>query len=76
MSEAGVVAIKEPRTTTLYFGPWYRKSPYSEATLRHGCTAYGIYNHTELTARAPGGELPGRVAPLPFLDPKKAVPQG
>ena len=37
-----------PSSTTLYFGPWYRKSPYFEATLRHGCTAYDIYNHMYL----------------------------
>jgi glycine cleavage system aminomethyltransferase T len=36
--------------TTLYFGPWYRKSPFFEATLRHGCTALDIYNHTYLPA--------------------------
>jgi aminomethyltransferase len=37
-----------PGSTTLYFGPWYRKSPFFEATLRYGCTAYDIYNHTYL----------------------------
>jgi aminomethyltransferase len=37
-----------PTSTTLYFGPWYRRSPFFEATLRHGCTAYDIYNHTYL----------------------------
>jgi len=37
-------------TTTLYFGPWYRKSPYFEATLRAGCTAFDIYNHQYLPA--------------------------
>jgi glycine cleavage system aminomethyltransferase T len=36
--------------STLYFGPWYRKSPYFEATLRHGCSAFDIYNHTYLPA--------------------------
>src|SRR5438093_334980 len=35
-------------STTLYFGPWYRKSPFFEATLRHGCKAYDIYNHMYL----------------------------
>jgi glycine cleavage system aminomethyltransferase T len=35
-------------SATLYFGPWYRKSPYFEATQRYGCTAYDIYNHTYL----------------------------
>jgi len=34
----------------LYFGPWYRKSPFFEATLRWGCTAYDIYNHMYLPA--------------------------
>jgi glycine cleavage system aminomethyltransferase T len=36
--------------TTLYFGPWYRRSPFFEATLRHGCSAFDIYNHTYLPA--------------------------
>lgn len=35
-------------TTNLYFGPWYRKSPYFEATRRAGCKAYDIYNHMYL----------------------------
>ncbi len=35
-------------STTLYFGPWYRKSPFFEATLRAGCDAYDIYNHMYL----------------------------
>jgi glycine cleavage system aminomethyltransferase T len=38
----------EASSSTLYFGPWYRKSPYFEATRRYGCTAYDIYNHTYL----------------------------
>ena len=42
------VVPKTPSSTTLYFGPWYRKSPYFEATLRYGCTAYDIYNHMYL----------------------------
>src|SRR5262245_61233780 len=37
-------------STTLYFGPWYRKSPFFEATLRWGCKAYDIYNHMYLPA--------------------------
>jgi glycine cleavage system aminomethyltransferase T len=36
------------QSTTLYFGPWYRKSPFFEATLRYGCKAYDIYNHMYL----------------------------
>jgi glycine cleavage system aminomethyltransferase T len=40
----------ETGATTLYFGPWYRKSPYFEATRRYGCSAYDIYNHTYLPA--------------------------
>ena len=39
-----------PAAATLYFGPWYRKSPYFEATRRYGCSAYDIYNHTYLPA--------------------------
>ena len=34
--------------TTLYFGPWYRKSPYFERTLAAGCRAYDLYNHMYL----------------------------
>lgn len=30
---------------TIYFGPWYGKSPYFNATKRYGCQAYDIYNH-------------------------------
>lgn len=36
--------------TTLYFGPWYRRSPFFEATRRHGCRAYDVYNHMLLPA--------------------------
>ncbi|MGZ4153841.1 MAG: glycine cleavage T C-terminal barrel domain-containing protein [Actinomycetota bacterium] len=32
-------------TFTFYIQPWYRKSPYFEATKRHGCTSWGLYNH-------------------------------
>jgi glycine cleavage system aminomethyltransferase T len=39
-----------PDSTTLYFGPWYRRSPYFEATQRAGCSAYDVYNHTYLAA--------------------------
>lgn len=38
------------KSATLYFGPWYRRSPYFEATLAAGCTAYDIYNHMYLPA--------------------------
>src|SRR5436190_1893593 len=37
-------------STTLFFGPWYRRSPFFDATLRYGCTAFDIYNHTYLPA--------------------------
>ncbi len=40
-----------PATTessTLYFGPWYRRSPFFEKTLEAGCSAYDIYNHMYL----------------------------
>jgi aminomethyltransferase len=38
------------KSATLYFGPWYRKSPYFEKTREHGCTSYDIYNHMYLPA--------------------------
>ena len=34
-----------PEHTTLNWGPWYRRSPYFEATLRAGCSAYDVYQH-------------------------------
>jgi aminomethyltransferase len=34
-----------PETFTFYIQPWYRKSPYFEATKRHGCRSWGLYNH-------------------------------
>ena len=37
-------------TTKLYFGPWYWRSPYFEATRRAGCKAYDIYNKMYLPA--------------------------
>src|SRR5947209_10605508 len=37
-------------TTKLYFGPWYRRSPYFDATMRAGCKAYDIYNKMYLPA--------------------------
>ena len=37
-------------STTLYFGPWYRRSPYFESTRKAGCSAYDIYNHMLLPA--------------------------
>src|SRR2546430_2261959 len=37
-------------STTLYLGPWYRRSPFFESTLRAGCRAYDIYNKMYLPA--------------------------
>jgi aminomethyltransferase len=34
-----------PETFTFYIQPWYRKSPYFDATKRAGCTSWGLYNH-------------------------------
>ena len=31
-------------STILYFGPWYRKSPYFDAARRFGTQAYDLYN--------------------------------
>ena len=38
------------KSTTLYFGPWYRQSPFFRSTLAAGCSAYDIYNHMYLPA--------------------------
>ena len=38
------------KSATLYFGPWYRQSPFFNATRRAGCTSYDIYNHMYLPA--------------------------
>jgi len=32
-------------TFTFYIQPWYRKSPYFEATKRHDAKSWGLYNH-------------------------------
>lgn len=32
-------------TFTFFIQPWYRKSPYFEATKRAGCRSWGLYNH-------------------------------
>jgi glycine cleavage system aminomethyltransferase T len=42
--------VTVPATTKLYFGPWYRRSPYFEATLNAGCKAYDVYNKMYLPA--------------------------
>lgn len=39
-----------PFTTKLYFGPWYWRSPFFDATQRAGCKAYDIYNKMYLPA--------------------------
>jgi len=38
----------KPTSATLYFGPWYRRSPFFEKTLEYGASAYDIYNHMYL----------------------------
>jgi aminomethyltransferase len=43
-------ASPAPAATRLYFGPWYRRSPFFESTLRAGCRAYDIYNKMYLPA--------------------------
>jgi glycine cleavage system aminomethyltransferase T len=37
-------------STTLYFGPWYRKGPFFEAARRSGAKGHDIYNHMYLPA--------------------------
>lgn len=36
--------------TQLWFGPWYRRSPFFEATREAGCLGYDVYNHMLLPA--------------------------
>ncbi|MGQ0796929.1 MAG: glycine cleavage T C-terminal barrel domain-containing protein [Methanobacteriota archaeon] len=43
-------------SSKLFFGPWYRKSPYFEASRRYGPQSYDIYNHMYL--------------PGPYADPE------
>ena len=38
----GRIDVAQQTSTTLNFGPWYRRSPFFEATLRAGCSAYDI----------------------------------
>src|SRR4249919_1152058 len=45
-----VGAETDTASTRLYFGPWYRRSPFFESTLRAGCKAYDIYNKMYLPA--------------------------
>jgi aminomethyltransferase len=42
------MVINEP--TQLWFGPWYRRSPFFEATREAGCLGYDVYNHMLLPA--------------------------
>jgi glycine cleavage system aminomethyltransferase T len=47
MTTASPVA-EAATSSTLYFGPWYRRSPFFDKTLAAGCSAYDIYNHMYL----------------------------
>ena len=48
MTTAVRTAAEGSSSSTLYFGPWYRRSPFFEKTLEAGCSAYDIYNHMYL----------------------------
>ena len=48
MTTATRTVAEGSTSSTLYFGPWYRRSPFFERTLAAGCTAYDIYNHMYL----------------------------
>jgi len=42
----------EPATSaysTLYFGPWFRRSPFFDKTLDAGCSGYDIYDDPKKT---------------------------
>jgi glycine cleavage system aminomethyltransferase T len=46
--ETAIRPESKPTSATLYFGPWYRRSPFFEKTLEAGASAYDIYNHMYL----------------------------
>src|SRR5439155_23546699 len=43
-SSRGRRVVIEGGQTTLYFGPWYRKSPFFDAAKRAACYGYDLYN--------------------------------
>jgi aminomethyltransferase len=45
MTTATPFVAEGSTSSTLYFGPWYRRSPFFQKTLEAGCSAYDIYNH-------------------------------
>ncbi len=45
MSASATATGETITETTLYLGPWYRRSPFFERTVAAGCSAYDIYNH-------------------------------
>ncbi len=50
-SGTSMTTEREPASSSrLYFGPWYRRSPFFESTLAAGCKAYDIYNKMYLPA--------------------------
>src|SRR5262245_46584267 len=48
MTALAMAPATKPTSATLYFGPWYRRSPFFEKTLEAGASAYDIYNHMYL----------------------------
>ena len=50
MGQTDDETTEEPpsRGSTLHFGPRYERSAFFEATERHDCRGYGVYNHTYL----------------------------
>ena len=45
---SAIQTAPQATSSTLYFGPWYRRSPFFDRTLAAGCSAYDIYNHMYL----------------------------
>ena len=50
MPNSGTPQPRQADTADFGFGTQIRKSPYFDATLRYGATAFTIYNHTYLPA--------------------------
>jgi glycine cleavage system aminomethyltransferase T len=50
------IVTERSGSTTLYFGPWYRKGPFFDAATRSGCNGHDIYNHMYLPASYGDGD--------------------
>ena len=71
LGSPSAAALNANAKPTLAFGPRVRKSPYHEATLRHGATAFTVYNHMYLPmaySEEPGRDYWGAVRGVQLWD--------